>query len=429
MTPCADLATTSGMNRRSFLTSAVRTGVVGVGFALGGTLGSARRVRAAQGPIRIGFLSRAFPPAIPTVNDSPHARGFLLAVDELNARGGVLGRPVEVTLGDYTSDPKNVAAWATRLLQEEKVDLLAGTATSAERNAVGPIVSSADKLLLYGSYYEGQDQEHFPGVCNKLIFMFGPEPSQQFVPHLDYIMQRHGRVFYGLGADYVWPRVVLRRLRAALETRGGRLVAEEYFPVGGEKDFAPVLERIRSSGATVVFGALIPPDNVTFARQFYQAGMDQKLAYWGAADHEATTRAKGPQASAGSYSSFDYFMALQTPENQAFLKRLRAKHGPDALMYTAGVAMYNAAHMFARAAEQAGSLDTDKLVSALEGIRSRGPQGEVYMRAKDHQIVVPSYLARARKEWKGFEDMFDIVRSTGLVEPTEANCTFPLKKK
>src|SRR5438445_13171295 len=105
MTPCADLATTSGMNRRSFLTSAVRTGVVGVGFALGGTLGSARRVRAAQGPIRIGFLSRAFPPAIPTVNDSPHARGFLLAVDELTARAVVLGRPVDVTLGGDTSHP------------------------------------------------------------------------------------------------------------------------------------------------------------------------------------------------------------------------------------------------------------------------------------------------------------------------------------
>src|SRR5207245_11211828 len=213
--------TTSRMNPRSFLPNAVRTGVVGVGFALGGTLGSPPRVRGAQGPIRIGFLSRAFPPAIPTVNDSPHARGFLLAVDELNARGGVLGRPVEVTLGDYTSDPKNVAAWATRLVQEEKVDLLAGTATSAERNAVGPIVSSADKLLLYGSYYEGQDQEHFPGVCNKLIFMFVPEPSQQFVPHLDYIMQRHGRIFYDLVCYYVWPHVELRRLTAALETRGG----------------------------------------------------------------------------------------------------------------------------------------------------------------------------------------------------------------
>src|SRR2546427_8537052 len=127
------------MNRRSFLANAVRTAVVGVGFALGGTLGSARRVRAAQGPIRIGFLSRAFPPAIPTVNDSPHARGFLLAVDELNARGGGLGRPVEVTLGDYTSDPQNVAAWATRLLQEEKVELLAVNPTSGERNTVGAI--------------------------------------------------------------------------------------------------------------------------------------------------------------------------------------------------------------------------------------------------------------------------------------------------
>src|SRR2546426_10115806 len=135
MTLCADLPRTSGMNRRSFLTNAVRTGAVGVGLALGGTLGNARRVRAAQGPIRIGFLSRAFPPAIPTVNDSPHARGFLLAVDELNARGGVLGRPVEVTLGDYTSGPKNVAPRATRPLQEEKGGLLAGTAARAQRDA------------------------------------------------------------------------------------------------------------------------------------------------------------------------------------------------------------------------------------------------------------------------------------------------------
>src|SRR2546428_12481788 len=122
MAPRADLPRTSGMNRRSFLTRAVRAGVVGVGFALGGTLGSAQRVRAAQGPIRIGFLSRAFPPAIPTVNDSPHARGFLLAVDELNARGGVLRRPGGGTLGDYTSDPKNLAAPGTRPLPKGKVD-------------------------------------------------------------------------------------------------------------------------------------------------------------------------------------------------------------------------------------------------------------------------------------------------------------------
>src|SRR2546429_6897277 len=101
MAPRADLPRTSGMNRRSFLTNAVRTGAVGVGFALGGTLGRAQRVRAAQGPIRIGFLSRAFPPAIPTVNDSPHARGFLLAVDDLKPPGGVLGRALEVTLGRY----------------------------------------------------------------------------------------------------------------------------------------------------------------------------------------------------------------------------------------------------------------------------------------------------------------------------------------
>src|SRR3989442_13879189 len=124
MAPRADLPRTSGMNRRSFLTNAVRTGAVGVGLALGGTLGSAQRVRAAQGPIRIGFLSRGFPPAIPTVNDSPIARGFLLAVDELNARGGVLGRPFEVALGDSTTAPKNRAAGATRRHHEMDGDIL-----------------------------------------------------------------------------------------------------------------------------------------------------------------------------------------------------------------------------------------------------------------------------------------------------------------
>src|SRR3989442_5077814 len=154
MTPRADLPRTRVMNRRSFLTNAVRTGAVVVAFALGGTLGRAQRVRAAQGPIRIGFLSRAFPPAIPTVNDSPIARGFLLAVDELNARGGVLGRPIEVALGDYTSDPKNVAAWAIRLLQE-KMDVLARTVTSAERKALGTIVSCGEHILLFRTLYDG----------------------------------------------------------------------------------------------------------------------------------------------------------------------------------------------------------------------------------------------------------------------------------
>src|SRR3989442_8570839 len=118
MTPCADLPTTSGMNRRSFLTNAVRTGAVGVGLALGGTLGSARRARAAQGPIRIGLLSRAFPPAIPTVNDSPIARGFLLAVDEDQPLGGVLGRPPHGALRGYTGDPQNLAPLGPPLLRE-----------------------------------------------------------------------------------------------------------------------------------------------------------------------------------------------------------------------------------------------------------------------------------------------------------------------
>src|SRR2546426_10314096 len=113
MTPRADLPRTRVMNRRSFLTNAVRTGAVGVGFALGGTLGRAQRVRAAQGPIRIGFLSRAFPPAIPTVNDSPIAPAVLLAADEPHAPCGVVRRPIGVATRGCTRRPPNLAPRAT----------------------------------------------------------------------------------------------------------------------------------------------------------------------------------------------------------------------------------------------------------------------------------------------------------------------------
>src|SRR2546422_9256934 len=130
MPPCADLPRRSGMNRRSFLTTAVRTGAVGVGFALGGTLGSAQRVRAAQGPIRIGFLSRAFPPAIPTVNDSPIARGFLPAGGGVHRRGGVPGPADGVAAGCLPNGPQDRGGWGARVFQEGKVDLLAGPVTS-----------------------------------------------------------------------------------------------------------------------------------------------------------------------------------------------------------------------------------------------------------------------------------------------------------
>lgn len=377
----------------------------------------------ADQPIKIGVISPLS--GAWTVYGTAHSQGFELAVDEINANGGVLGRQIEIVLADSQTEPRIVVEQANRLIREAKVDLLAGTFSSAERNAAGPVVNAAEKILLYPTFYEGQSQEFFPGVCNKLIFMFGPVPSQQVNPHMQYMTDTFGKNFYMVGSDYVWPRETNARVKEALAEIGGTVVGEDYIPFN-TSEYDSVLRKIRDSGADIVFGTLTGTDTVNFARQFYGAGMNDEFTYWTVDDEEFATKGKGPEASAGTYVSFDYFMAIQNSENASFLERLRAKFGADAGTNTVGVAMYNAAHMFALAAEKAESIETDKLIAAFEGIEFTGPQGPVQMRAEDHQMVLPSYLTEVNEGWEAFDDMFTIVQSTGLVEPAPAACTLPL---
>jgi urea transport system substrate-binding protein len=152
-------------------------------------------------------------------------------------------------------------------------------------------------------------------------------------------------------------------------------------------------------------------------------------------DEEVVTSGLGPDVSAGDYVSFDYFMSIENPNNTAFLKRFRAKFGKDALMNTVGVAMYNAAHMAAKAIKKTGEVSTDALREGLKDIEfENGPQGKVRMRGLDHQMVLPldhqmvlpSYLMRVRKGWTGVNDMFEEIQSFPSVEPLDARCQLPL---
>jgi len=144
-------------------------------------------------------------------------------------------------------------------------------------------------------------------------------------------------------------------------------------------------------------------------------------------DEEVVTTGLGPKVSGGDYVSFDYFMSIKHPNNAPFLERFRKKFGQDALMNTVGVAMYNGAHMAARAIEKAGKVSTDSLRDALKEITfDGGPQGPVRMRGLDNQIVVPSYLMQVRKGWTSVSDMFEEVQSFQAVEPLDARCDLPL---
>ncbi|GAA0234529.1 substrate-binding protein [Cryptosporangium japonicum] len=379
-----------------------------------------------SGPIKVGVLSPLS--GAWTVYGKAHSAGFRLAVDEINAAGGTLGRRWEVVLADTKTEPQVVTEQANRLVREERVDFLAGTFSSAERNAAGPVATNADKLLLYPTFYEGQSQQYHPGVCNPNVFMFGPEPTEQVWPHLEYVVKKHGGKFFLIGSDYVWPRETNRLTKQKLTELGGSVVGEVYVPFNTPQ-YGAVIDQIRRARAQVVFLSLTGSDTVNFRRQLAASGAKKDLVVWTVDDEEAATTGVGPDATAGDYVSFDYFWSIDTPNNRKFRAAVTKKY-PDVIMSTVGVAMYNAAHLAALAIEKAGSVGTDEVRRALEGLTFDGaPQGPVTMRALDHQAVLPSYLAQVRPGWTGPDDMFTVVHQVAKVEPATAQCeTLPLAK-
>jgi urea transport system substrate-binding protein len=378
----------------------------------------------AADPIRVGVISPLT--GAWTVYGKAHISGFELAVDEINAAGGVLGRKFEMVVGDSKTEPRIVVEQANRLIRQERVDFLAGTFSSAERNAAGPVVKSANKVLLYPTFYEGQEKEFFPGVCNPNIFMFGPEPTQQVWPHMDYMLKNHGKKFFMIGSDYAWPRVTNQVTKQKLKELGGEVVGEVYIPFNTPQ-YESVLRDIKNSGANVIFHSLTGSDTVNFRQQYVAAGMNDDFTLWTVDDEEVVTSGLGPEVSANTYVSFDYFMSIKHPNNEEFLKRFKAKFGNDALVNTVGVGMYNAAHMAALAIEKAGEVSTESLRKSLKGIVfDKAPQGSVRMREEDNQAVLPSYLMKVRPGWTGVNDMFEQVQAFESVEPLPARCDLPL---
>jgi len=404
-------------SRRSFL-KATGAGVM--------TLASPALISSASaaGPIRVGVISPLT--GAWTVYGKAHVSGFQLAVDEINAAGGVIGRQIEIVIADSKTEPRIVVEQANRLIRQERVDFLAGTFSSAERNAAGPVVKAADKILLYPTFYEGQEKKYAPGVCNSNIFMFGPEPTQQVWPHMEYMTKKFGKKFFMIGSDYAWPRVTNEVTKQKLKELGGEVVGEVYIPFNTPQ-YESVLRDIRGSGANIIFHTLTGSDTVNFRQQFAAAGMQKDFVIWTVDDEEVVTSGLGPKVSANAYVSFDYFMSIDTPNNKAFLEKFRAKFGKDALVNTVGVGMYNAGHMAALAIAKAGEVSTKALRTNLKGLTfDKAPQGTVTMRELDNQAILPSYLMKVRDNWTGVNDMFEKVQSFDRAVPADARCDLPL---
>src|SRR5438552_16886859 len=190
-----------------------------------------------------------------------------MVIDDINAKGGLVGRQLDLYLEDSATTDSVAAAKATKLVQQDQVDVIFGGIYSSTRQAIkGPAVVRCKKLCIYPEQYEGQE-------CDSLIFCTGPVPAQQVDPLIPWLMQQTGaKKFYLPSADYIWPHILNEKVREVATTNGGAIVGEEYFPLD-HTDYGETVDRITSSGAEVVFNTIVPPGLGPFLEQLYDSGV------------------------------------------------------------------------------------------------------------------------------------------------------------
>ena len=328
----------------------------------------------AEDPVRIGVavgLSGANSVVAPAVVQSSQ-----LAVDEINAAGGILGRKVQLEIVDDASGAVGAQKACDTLVFQKKVDAVIAMETSAARNAALPIISRGKVPYIYTSFYEGRS-------CNPWMYINALVPEQQVAPIVDYFAASlKARAFFLVGNDYAFGRGMLAFTRKYIEGKGGKVVGEEYLPIDGS-DWTAVLSKIRSAGADALISATAGgAPNVSLAKQLQSSGL--KLPYGNLAIDEATAKNMGDVAT-GMYMSASYLTNIDTPENTRFIASMRAKFGADLKTPNElSEPQYEAFHLFKAAAEKAGSLDKDKVIKALGEVSFVGPRGEIRMNKSRH---------------------------------------------
>lgn len=385
------------MQRRTFLKS---TGALGA-LVYGTTAPYyfQRNIAKAQDSdtIKVGIL-HSLSGTIAIIETSLH-NAELLAIEEINAKGGVLGKQIEPVVEDPQSLVQVFAEKSKKLLLDDKVIAVLGCYTSASRQSVLPVFEQYNGLLLYPTLYEAQE-------CSKNVFYTGAVPNQQLDDFVPWIINTLGRKkFYMIGSNYIYPKETNREVKALLEKHGGENVGEEYAPLG-HSEFSTIINNIAGSGADVVFSDLVGDSIVAFYKQFKQFGMTaDDLPICTPITTEQETAAMGPENAVGHYTSFNYFQSVDTPENKSFVERYKAKYGANQVTNAVMEAAYFQTYLLAQAIEKVGNTDTDALIfDGLPGQEFKAPQGPVKIDEKNHHTHLWARIGKARDDGQ-----FDIV--------------------
>ena len=326
--------------------------------------------------IKVGIL-HSLSGTIAIIERSLH-NAELLAIDEINAKGGVNGKMLEPVVEDPQSMVQVFNEKAKKLLLEDKVAAVLGCYTSASRQSVLPVFEQYNGVLLYPTLYEAQE-------CSKNCFYTGAVPNQQLDDFAPWILENLGRKkHYLIGANYIYPKETNREWKALLEKFGGETIAEEYAPLG-HTEFATNINKIAASGCDCVFSTLVGDQIVAFYKQFKQFGITAKdIPICTPITTEQEIQAMGASNAVGHYTSFNYFQSTDTPENKKFVESFKAKYGEDQVTNAVMEAAYFQTYFLAQALEKVGT-DADALIyDGLPGQEFTAPQGPVKIDEENH---------------------------------------------
>ncbi len=403
------LHSASEMSRRGFLQSAAwLSGAVATGA---GSWVICPQWAHAADPIKVG-IATDLTGAIGYAGNA-NANVAKMVVKDINAKGGVLGRPLELFIEDTASNESVAVANVRKLIQREKVDVVLGGITSSMRNAIKDVIVTRGRTLyIYPQLYEGLE-------CTPYIFCTGPTPAQQCDEFIPWLMKNGGKRFALPSANYVWPHVLNQYARKVIEASGGEVIFEEYYPLD-QVEYSATVNKIMTNKVDVVFNTVIPPGIGPFTKQLYEAGFTKRGGRLSCVYYdENTLNINAPHEIEGLASCLDYFRAVtKLDPGSAKIQSEYDKAFPGKIVFAAGSAatgMYRGLRLWEAAVKEAGKVDRDAVAAALDHAKvAEGPGGPAEMVPGKRHCKMKMYTAVAKN------GAYEIVaRSKGLVDPKE----------
>ena len=378
--------------------SAVALGVAGLAFST---------MAQAADTIKVGVLHSLS--GTMAISETVLKDTVLMAIDEINAKGGLLGKKLEPVVVDPASNWPLFAEKAKQLLTQDKVAVTFGCWTSVSRKSVLPVYKENNGLLFYPVQYEGEELE-------KNVFYTGAAPNQQAIPAVEYLMSKDGgsaKRFVLLGTDYVYPRTTNKILRAFLKSKGVAEsdIMEEYTPFG-HSDYQTIIAKIKKFASegkkTAVVSTINGDSNVPFYKELGNQGLKAKdVPVVAFSVGEEELRGVDTKPLVGHLAAWNYFMSIKNPTNAEFIKKwsayAKAKniagHKDKPLTNDPMEATYIGINMWAQAVKKAGTTDTDKVIAAMAGQTFPAPGGFMSkMDEKNHHLHKPVFIGEVKAD-------------------------------